>query len=371
MSTTEVWILGGYGRTGRGIAAQMVARGTRPVLVGRDPARLAAAASATGASATIAAASVGAMAEEIARRRPAVVVNTVGPFTASAPPIVRACLAAGSDYLDLANDLAAVLAVMQRNDTAVASGRTLVTGAGFGVTATESVVVRLCEQRPSPVRVRVDMVPSLDLEAGLLGEALAGTLVEGLPGVPGGGRYAGRRYEGGRLVRARLAGWSTRLRLPDGSPVRTGLMPLGELVAAQRASGAPSVVAASSEAPGSLGARAVLPLAALLLGFPALRRFVRGRLARVRFQARERPRPHSWGHARLEWADGSALDGWLRLGEAQVVTDAVAAEVASRLVAGAGRPGAWTPAALFGSSLAEACGGEYLSGESDRTVGTR
>lgn len=36
------------------------------------------------------------------------------------------------------------------------------------------------------------------------------------------------------------------------------------------------------------------------------------------------------------------------------------AEVARRLLVGEGRPGAWTPAALFGSSLAEACGGEYL-----------
>ena len=83
-------------------------------------------------------------------------------------------------------------------------------------------------------------------------------------------------------------------------------MPLGELVAAQRASGAPAVIAASSEAPSSPVVRSVLPLVTAPLAIAPVRAF------------------------------------------------------AKRLLAGQGRPGAWTPAALFGSSLAEACGGEYL-----------
>src|SRR4051812_6398136 len=33
---TEVWILGGTGRSGRAIAAELLRRGIRPVLVGRD-----------------------------------------------------------------------------------------------------------------------------------------------------------------------------------------------------------------------------------------------------------------------------------------------------------------------------------------------
>jgi hypothetical protein len=28
-----------------------------------------------------------------------------------------------------------------------------------------------------------------------------------------------------------------------------------------------------------------------------------------------RPREHSWGHARVEWADGTVREGWLRLGD--------------------------------------------------------
>ncbi|HEY0935302.1 MAG TPA: hypothetical protein VGD91_16355 [Trebonia sp.] len=360
MTEREVWILGGTGRSGRAIAAELISRGVTPVLVGRDAERLRAAAAQAGQGRTVTAGSVESAAAEIRRQRPAVVINTVGPFSTTADPVVRACLPE-SHYVDLANDVAAVLATLGLDKAAADAGRTVVTGGGFGVTASESVVVRLCEGRPVPARVRVDMIPSLETEEGVIGEALAGTILDGLPGVEGGGRFAGRRYSGGHLVAARIGGDVAHLTLPDGGEVTTASIPLGELVAAQRASGAPSVVAASSETPSSPAARALLPLATVLLNAGPVRNFAKGRLARVKLKARERPRPHSWGHARVEWADGTTAEGWLRVGEAQAFTGAVPAEVTRRLLAGAGRPGAFTPAALFGLALALACGGEYVT----------
>src|SRR6201996_8319543 len=194
----EVGILGGAGRSGRVIAAELLSRGLTPVLTGRDAARLTAAAERGGGGGPPGPGSLTELPEQIRQQRPAVVINTIGPFATTAVPIIQACLP-GSDYLDLANDVAAVSAVLALDDQASAAGRTVLTGAGFGVTATESVVVKLCQDRPTPARVRVDMVPSLAGEAGPLGDALAGTLVDGLPGVPGGGRFQGRRYRNGRL----------------------------------------------------------------------------------------------------------------------------------------------------------------------------
>lgn len=356
----EIWILGGTGRTGRAIAAELVARDLRPVLVGRDEARLRQAAEQTGAAGVRQAGSVAAMAEAIRRGRPAVVINTVGPFATTAAPIAGAALPHGH-YLDLANDPAAVQAVLDLDDDATAAGRTLLTGAGFGVTATESVVVRLCQDRPNPVRVRVDMLPSLEIEAGPLGESLAATMLDGLPGLPGGGRYQGRRYRNGRLAPAPIGGEPMTFTLPDGTEATAALLPLGELTAAQRASGAPDVVSASGEAPHGALVRVAMPLAGALLSIGPVRAFAKRRLAAVRLKPRPRPRPYSWGHARLEWADGTVRDGWLRVGDASAYTAAVPAEATRRLLAGEGRPGAWTPAALFGPTLATACGATYLT----------
>jgi hypothetical protein len=369
---TEVWILGGTGRSGRAIAAELVSRDIAPVLVGRDAARLAEAARQTpGGPRTLVAGSIDELTRQIRQQQPAVVINTIGPFSTTAPPIVQACLQASSDYLDLANDVAAVSALLALNEAATAAGRTIVTGAGFGVTATESVVVKLTQDQPTPTptptpgrltpaRVRVDMVPSLASEAGPVGAALAGTILEGLPGVDGGGRFQGRRYKNGRLAPARIGGDVAHLVLPDGSQVTTAGMPLGELIAAQRASGAPDVVAASSEAPSAPVIRAIMPLALALLQIAPVRAFATNRLARVQLKAHDRPREHSYGHAVIQWPDGTTREGWLQLGDAQAFTGAVPAEIARRLLAGQGRPGAHTPAALFGSSLAEACGARYL-----------
>lgn len=350
----EVWVLGSTGRSGREVAAQLVRRGISPVLVGRDSARLADVAAQVGNATTLVSASLDEAAEQIRRRQPAVVINTVGPFAATAMPLVRACLPT-THYVDLANDISAISALLEVDGEAAATGRTLVSGAGFGVAATESIVVRLCRQRPPAASVRVDMVPSIGIEQGTVGEALAATLIDGVAGVRRGRREDARPARLGSAVRS--------LTLPDGARVRTASMPLGEFVAARRASGAPSVISASSEAPTSLPVRALLPLGTALLRIPALRAFATRRLAQVRLRARERPREHSWGHAHVRWPDGTTREGWLRLGDAQIFTGAVAAEVAHRLLTGKGRPGAHTPAALFGPSLVEACGGEYVIGD--------
>ncbi len=365
----DVWIVGGTGRVGRSVAADLAASGVRPVVVGRDADRLRAAVADQGHG-TYVAPTPDDVTAGIRQERPAVVVNTVGPFTRTGPAVVDACLAAGSDYVDLANDMVAVPALLARQADAERAGRTLVTGAGFGVAATESVVAWLCSvDGGAPrraARVRTDMLPSLAVQAGPLGEALAGTLVEGLPGVPGGRRFQGRRYAHGRLAPAPLGGDVHALVTPDGDRVSAALMPLGELAAAQRASGAPYVDSASSEVPTGRVLGAVLPLAAHLLSVAALRRLAARRLAAVQLGERPAPRAHSWGHALVTWEDGTTSEGWLRLGEAQAATDAITAEVTRRLVRGEGRPGAFTPAALFGYALAASVGGKYSRGDTLR-----
>jgi hypothetical protein len=256
---------------------------------------------------------------EIRQQRPAVVINTVGPFTTTAPHITDTCRAAGSHYIDLANDVAALSAAFKMHDAATQAGHALVTGAGFGVTATQSVVVKLREGRPAALRVRVDMVPSIAMEKGAAGEALIGTLL---------GSLEGRQITNGRLAPARIFSDAQRLTLPDGSQVTTAGMPLGELLAAQRASGARDVLSASSEAPSSPLIRSMMPAVSTLMRWERLRSFTtRSLLARVRVKAKERPRDHSWGHAVVTWSDdGETREGWLRLGDAQEYTGAVPAE---------------------------------------------
>ncbi|HEY3560570.1 MAG TPA: hypothetical protein VGL05_24060 [Kribbella sp.] len=346
-----IWILGATGRTGREIATQVAARGGTPVLVGRNAERLRKTAAELGLDGAEVV-ETGDAAAEIARRRPAVVVNTIGGYAETAVPIARACLP-GGHYVDLANDLVAMPRLLALHDEAVAGGSTFVTGAGFGVLGTEAVVARLCADRPAPSTVRVDALPSVAIEAGQLGEALARSIVSGLT-------TGGRRYENGQMVPARVGAGPRTHALPDGQTVSSAGAATGELLAAYLASDAPTVDATSSLIPTAPMARAMLPLAGALLRIPALQRFAVRRMATVEAKPAPRPREHTWGHAVVTWPDGTTREGWLRAGDAMVFTVNVAAEVAVRLARGEGRAGAYTPARALGPEVAEAAGGTFL-----------
>ncbi|RIX27617.1 saccharopine dehydrogenase family protein [Amnibacterium setariae] len=352
-ATSEVWVLGATGRTGRDVARALIDRGLPVALVGRDATRLAATAEALPDGArTVVAADPTAMAAAVREAGPSVVVNTVGPFHRTAEPLWRAALPSTS-YVDVANDLLSATALLSAHDDALRAGRTLVTGAGFGVLATEAPLVALLAGRPAPVRVRVDSVASVALEAGALGEALAATIVETLP-------FGGRRITAGRLVRAGVGSRPAAVPLPDGGTATTGAWPSGDLVAAGRASGAPEVLAASSGVPTGRTLRALLPVAAPLLRLRPLQRLATARLAAVRFPDRPRPRAHSWGRALAEWSDGTVRTAWLRTGDAGVFTAAAAAAVAARIAEGRAAPGAHTPVAAVGLDVLDDLDAELL-----------
>ena len=279
MSDGPIWIFGATGRTGRAVAARLAAQGFAPVLVGRNKARLDATAERLGGGATIRVADgLAGIAALITRERPAVVLNTIGPFTHTAVPIARACLA-GTHYVDLSNELPAVQAILALHEDAASAGSVFVTGAGFGVLATEGVVLKLCEDRPPPERVRCATIPAVESEPGPLGEALAASIT-------GGFAMGGRRYEAGRLVDAALLGDFERVPLPDGRMVGTASAPSGELEAARRASGAPFVVSTTSMVPSA----------------PIPRRgYVRAASARSRHGS---PRARAWPRSRTPPSDG-------------------------------------------------------------------
>ena len=349
--SNEIWVFGATGRSGRGIAQRLAATGHSVVLAGRDPDRLSAIATELG-SAEVVSGSFDSLLDQLRSAGPAVVINTIGPFARTSALVTKAC-PPGTHYVDIGNELPGVQAVLDSHDRAVADGQTLVTGGGFGVLATESVVIQICAERSAPAHVRVDAIPSLGTEKGVIGSALAGSMLDGA-------HDGGRRVEHGRLVRFPIAGARQQLTTPSGDTAFAAALPTGDLMAAWRASNAESVVSATSAIPSGPAIRLGFPVVSVLMRSSALRRFAVDRVARIHVPERERPKEFSWGHARAEWADGTIREGWLRLGDAQQFTEAAAAEIARRLLEQHPPAGAYTPAALFGASLATDVGGEFV-----------
>ncbi|MCH0558436.1 saccharopine dehydrogenase NADP-binding domain-containing protein [Streptomyces sp. MUM 16J] len=352
--TGEIWILGATGRIGRAVAARLAARGADIVLIGRSHESLrqvAAAAGRPGAN-LVATDSVEHMAAEIASRRPGLVVNALGGYAETAVGIARACMP-GGHYVDLAADLVAIPRLFGLHRQAADVGSTLITGAGFGVLATEAVVVKLCEGRPTPDQVRADALASVATEAGTMGTAFAATVVDAITS-------GGRRIENGQMVKTRLGSNVETHALPDGQTAKSAGAPSGELLAVQRASNAPNVAVTSGLAPTSMLVRAALPLFAALLSMPPVRRVAVRQMAKAPIKAAPRPRTHSWGHVVATWPDGSQTEGWLRTDDGMDYTADVITETALRLADGHAPYGAYTPAAAFGPDLAIAAGGAFL-----------
>jgi short subunit dehydrogenase-like uncharacterized protein len=354
VTNNAIWILGATGRIGRAVATRLIAQGLAPVLVGRDVGALAKlSASLGGGTSMKICGAVSDVARLISEERPRVVVNTIGPFTHTALQIAQACLP-GTHYVDLSNELPSVLAILALDAKARQAGSIFVTGAGFGVLATECIVLTLCRDHPPAARVRCAAIPAVENEPGRIGEAFAATIA-------GAFSYGGRQYEAGKLIDAPLLGDYRLVSLPDGRHIGTASGPTGELEAARRASSAPSVVSATSMVPSSSILRAMLPALLAMMKIGALRRFATRRIASIEIKPVEKKVPQiSWSHARVDWPLGKSREGWMRTGDAMVFTAAVVTEITARLGRGEGRPGAYTPGALFGPELAEFCEAEII-----------
>jgi short subunit dehydrogenase-like uncharacterized protein len=307
VGTVDVMVLGASGTMGRLIADELADRGLSIGLAGRDAealTKLGRRLSGRGARIdvrTVEAITTASMAEAVVDA--GVVLSTIGPFTRWADPVVEACLAGGVSYVDIANEWQAVRQLLDRDEHARERGITLVTGAGFGVAATETVVLRLMGSTSStPARVRVAGAPAVATRS----EGVASTIREAM----GQGAIT---YLDGQVARDPLGtgatvlsfGGAQRLVLPG---------PVGDLEAARTASAAPAVIAYVPDlsARGADGA--------------------------------------SYAWAEVTWPDGRVETAELRLGDGNRATAAIAAETTARVL-GQDGAGAWTPCQRYGAAL--------------------
>jgi short subunit dehydrogenase-like uncharacterized protein len=306
--TSEVLLLGAAGNSGRLIAAELAARGLPVRLAGRRRGpleELAWALAADGATTdvrTVDISDAASLAEAIAGV--GVVLSTIGPFARQAGPVIDACLATGAPYVDIANEWAAVRSLLDRDEQARAHGVALVTGAGFGPAATETLVLRLVEQMGmTPSLVRVAAAAGVTRRSDGVRQTIQESLSQGVTVT----------YRDGQVVRDVLGSGAAVLTF--GGAQRQMLPgPVGDLETARLASGAANVMA-------------YMP----------------------------NPAEHSSGTSSYTWAEvtgpgGQTVTAELHTGEGVRATAAIAAETTRRVLAGI-KPGAWTAGQLFGAEF--------------------
>jgi short subunit dehydrogenase-like uncharacterized protein len=318
-TTCDVLLLGAAGSSGRLIAAELAARGLSVRLAGRrfgpleDLARTLTDDGATTCVRGVDVSDVASLAEAITDV--GVVVSTIGPFARLAAPVIEACLAARSPYVDIANEWSAVRELLDRDEQARERAVPLVTGAGFGPAATETLVMRLVgEAKAAPAHVRVAAVAQVPRES----DGVRRTIEESIP-------HGAITYRDGRLVRQPLGNGATVLTF-GGADRRMIPGPVGDLEAARRASDAPGVEAFIADPSGPINANG------------------------------------SCAWAEVVTTDGTSTTAELLTGGGLRATALIAAETTRRVLAGA-PAGAWTAGRLFGPALiTDATGARVIVG---------
>jgi saccharopine dehydrogenase (NAD+, L-lysine-forming) len=142
-------LYGATGYTGRLVARTLAGRGMHPVLAGRRAAALHEVADPLGLDVR-----VGGL-DDISLAGATVLLNCAGPFARTQPPLLRACLAAGVHYLDLAGEVEEHRTTAARDADAKRSGILVLPGAGFGIVPSDTLSAHVAARLPDAVRIDV------------------------------------------------------------------------------------------------------------------------------------------------------------------------------------------------------------------------
>ena len=225
---TQDWLLyGANGYTGELIARECRRQGLRPVLAGRTRERIAPlAASLELPSRVFDLRDVRELATQLKGMR--LVLNCAGPFSATAGPLMDACLEARVHYLDVTGEIAVFERAHALNEAARAAGIVICCGVGFDVIPTDCLAATLKASLPQATHLAL----GFDSRSGLS----PGTAKTSLQRLAVGGAVR----ENGRITTVPLA-WKTR-RIDFGAGEKLAMsIPWGDVSTAWHTTAIPNI----------------------------------------------------------------------------------------------------------------------------------
>ncbi|OKN72160.1 hypothetical protein AM443_004902 [Pseudomonas aeruginosa] len=244
-------IYGANGYTGRLVAEQAQREGLTPLLGGRNPAALHALGSQLGLECRVFDLGDPQACRE-ALDQVKVVAHCAGPFSATSTPMIAACRAAGTHYVDITGEIAVFEQAHAGDAEAREAGIVVCPGVGFDVIPTDCLAACLKEALPDAQRLALGFDTGSGLSTGT-----AKTSVEGL-------KFGGKIRENGRLRDVPL-GYKRR-DIDFGRGLRHAVtIPWGDVATAYYSTGIPDIEVYLPAPPLlALGMRLIDPLRPLL-----------------------------------------------------------------------------------------------------------
>lgn len=340
------WLIyGANGYTGRLIAAHAVERGHRPLLAGRSAEKIRPVAEELGLAWEAVelgdTAALHGLVEKVD-----LVLHAAGPFIHTGPPMIEACLAGETHYLDITGEIQVFEHVFGSIEQpfglkkeALAAGIALIPGVGFDVIPTDCLAAFVGEQLPE--------ADWLEIAFAAIGSASPGTTKTAIEFMSAGGSV--RRN--GRLQPLPIGEGSRTVRFSDRA--RTVMpIPWGDLVTGYQTTGIPNITTYAA-LPSRLVrlARWGRPFLPLLSAGPVkklLQRLVDRYVSGPDAELRASGRSYIW--ARAGRRTGETVEAWLETAEGYQLTVWGSVLCVEKTLAAHPR-GALTPALAFGTDL--------------------
>jgi short subunit dehydrogenase-like uncharacterized protein len=220
-------IYGANGYTGELIAREAKKRGMTPVLAGRSAEKVAILARELGLESRVfGLEDVNAAAEQL--RGIGLVLHCAGPFSATAAPMIDACLKAKAHYLDITGEIGVFEYAQSKNNAAHNAGVVICPGVGFDVIPTDCVAASLKKALPDATHLAL----GFDSRSGF-SPGTAKTSVEGLA-------QGGKVRQDGKIVSVPLAARVRKINFGDGEKLAMTI-PWGDVSTAYYSTGIPNI----------------------------------------------------------------------------------------------------------------------------------
>jgi short subunit dehydrogenase-like uncharacterized protein len=338
-------VYGANGYTGELIAREAARRGLAPVLAGRSEAAISRLAGELGFEYR-----VGALDDPAALRRVLegvdAVLHCAGPFSATAAPMIEACLAARVHYLDVTGEIDVFEAAKARDADARRAGIVVCPGVGFDVVATDCVALALHEALPDATYLAL----GFDSRSGVS----AGTMRSTIEGLPRGGRIR----SSGRIVAVEHAFRVRDIDFGEGVKQATTI-PWGDVSTAHHTTGIANIEVFVPMPPKQLAALRRLKYLLPVMRLAPVQSFLKARASKRTVgpdaAARERLPTWVWGEAQAP--SGELIVARIKVGNLYDFTVHAALGVTQRLLEGPAGAGYRTPSQLVGARFIESLPG--------------
>jgi short subunit dehydrogenase-like uncharacterized protein len=334
-------IYGANGYTGHLLATEARRQGMNPILGGRNPAAVHALGSLLGLECRIFDLHEQDRAREVLADI-AVVVHCAGPFSATSAPMLDACLASATHYVDITGEIGVFEAARQRDAEARDRGLVVCPGVGFDVIPSDCLAACLHQALPDASELALGFDSGSGLSPGT-----AKTSVEGL-------KYGGKVRRNGVITDVPL-GYKRRV-IDFGRGEKPAVtIPWGDVSTAYHSTGIGNIEVYLPTPPAvAILMRLINPLRGLL-GLDAVQHWLKGLIGRKvkgpDAEARERQRTWLWGEVRNP--AGQVRTARLQTANGYEVTVHGALLAVRHLQDYQGPGGYFTPSRLFGPRCIE------------------